>query len=255
MAKEGDGQDVSTMRRFQCEHCRLRKLELFREFTKDELNFVSDFKSGELNVEKGTVFLSQGASNAHVYTVLQGWAFRYKDLDDGRRQVLNYVFPGDLVGLQGAVLSEMEHSVAAMSDMVLCIFERRKLTTLYESCASLAYDVTWLAAREEQLLESHLLTVGRRTAVERIAYLILYIHERSARVGMAEADSFDMPLTQQHIADTLGLSLVHTNKTMRRLHRDELISWKKNRMTILDRDGLMARAKWDPLPARPRPFI
>lgn len=243
------------MRNHPCERCPLRGLELFREFTEAELSFVSDFKSGELTVEKETVFLSQGDSSPHIYTVLQGWGFRYRELEDGRRQVLNYIFPGDLVGLQGALLSEMEHSVAAMSDMILCMFERRNLEKLYKSCPSLAFDVTWLAAREEQLLEGHLLTVGRRTAIERIAYLILYIHGRASRVGMTKADSFDMPLTQQHIADTLGLSLVHTNKTMRRLHRDKLISWQRNRMTILNLDRLMEMAKWDSLPAPPRPFI
>lgn len=243
------------MKQHDCMRCPLREMEIFREFSDEELAFVADFKSGELMVEKETVFLSQGSNSPHIYTVLHGWGYRYKDLDDGRRQILNYVFPGDLVGLQGAVLSEMEHSVAAMSAMTLCMFERRNLSKLYKSCPSLAYDVTWLAAREEQLLESHLLTVGRRTALERIAYLILHIHGRASRVGMAEAGSFEMPMTQQHIADTLGLSLVHTNKTMRRLKGARLVSWKKTRMTILDEDRLKDAAKWESSRGLPRPFI
>ena len=99
------------MRQYECERCPLRGVEIFRKFTKEELGFVSDFKSGELAAEAGTTFLTQGSSSAYVYTVLSGWGYRYKDLEDGRRQVLNFVFPGELVGLQGAVLKEMEHSV------------------------------------------------------------------------------------------------------------------------------------------------
>jgi CRP-like cAMP-binding protein len=243
------------MRQYPCERCPLRGQEIFRDFTKDELGFVSDFKSGELIAEAGTTFLTQGSSSAYVYTVLSGWGFRYKDLDDGRRQILNYVFPGELVGLQGAVLKEMEHSVQAMDDMLLCVFERRNLWKLYQKHPSLAYDITWLAAREEQILEDHLLTVGRRSAKERLAYLLLHIFERARRLGMTADNTFELPLTQQHVADTLGLSLVHTNKTLKRLYGDKLISWKRKTLKILDEEGLKEAAAWDGLSDQQRPLI
>lgn len=246
---------MATGRQYECERCPLRGVEIFRKFTKEELSFVSEFKSGELVAEAGTTFLTQGSSSAYIYTVLSGWGYRYKDIEDGRRQVLNFVFPGELVGLQGAVLREMEHSVQALSDMILCIFERKKLWELYKNYPMLAYDITWLAAREEQMLEEHLLTVGKRTAKERLAYLVLHIFERAKSLGMNTGKSFDVPLTQQHVADTLGLSLVHTNKTLRILYNQELISWKKKTLTILDHDGLCDIAKWDGLGDQKRPFI
>lgn len=243
------------MRRYDCKQCPLRGLEIFREFSEEELEFVSDFKSGEFVAEAGTSFLSQGANSAHVYTVLSGWGFRYKDLEDGRRQILNYAFPGELLGLQGAVLLEMEHSVQALTDMLLCVFERKQLWELFTKHPSLAYDLTWLAAREEQLLEDNLMTVGRRTAKERMAYFLIQIFERAKRVGMTQKNSFDLPLTQQHVADTLGLSLVHTNKTLRHLYQAKLISWKKRRLYILDMDGLAEVASWNGMTKQKRPFI
>lgn len=242
-------------RQYPCERCPLRGLETFRKFTKDELIFIAGFKAGELTVEPGTTFLNQGASSAHVYTVLSGWGFRFKDLEDGRRQILNYVFPGELVGLQGAVLHEMEHSVQALTGMLLCVFERQRLWELYEKHPALGFDITWLAAREERILEDHLLSVGRRTAIERMAYLILHLFERAKRVGMTKSDSFELPLTQQHVSDTLGLSLVHTNKTLRRLYNQKLISWKKRTLTVLDYDGLKETAYFDGLPNEVRPLI
>lgn len=243
------------MRQYPCERCPLRGNETFRKFSREELAFVADFKSGELVAEAGTSFISEGSSSAHIYTVLSGWGFRYKDMEDGRRQILNYVFPGEMLGLQGAVLKEMEHSVQALSDMLLCVFERRRLWELFSKHPSLAYDITWLAAREEQMLEDHLVTVGRRTAKERLAYLVVHIFERARRIGMTEGDSFVMPLTQQHVADTLGLSLVHTNKTLRRLQSDNLITWRKRRLKVKDRERLMETAKWDGLGAEQRPLI
>lgn len=243
------------MIRYPCERCPLRGMVIFRDFTADELRFISGFKSGELVVERGTCFLAQGSSSAYIYTVLSGWGFRYKDLEDGRRQILNFVFPGELVGLQGAILREMEHSVEALTDMMLCVFERRRLWELYNRHPELAYDITWLAAREERILEEHLTNVGRRTAKERLATLVLHIFDRAERAGLTEGNSFNLPLTQQHVADTLGMSLVHTNKTLRRLHSERLISWTRRRLTLVNRDGLVAAAGWSGLSNQVRPLI
>ena len=118
-------------RKVPCEKCPLRQLEVLRDFTAKELEFVSNFKSGELNVEAGTSILLQSTNSAHLYTVLSGWAFRYKTLPDGRRQILNYALPSDLLGLQGSVNDEMQHSVEALTDMMLCVFPREKLWDLY----------------------------------------------------------------------------------------------------------------------------
>ena len=101
-------------RKVPCEKCPLRAVECLREFTAKELEFVSNFKSGELNVEAGTSILLQSTNSAHLYTILSGWAFRYKTLPDGRRQILNYALPSDLIGLQGSVNDEMQHSVEAL---------------------------------------------------------------------------------------------------------------------------------------------
>ena len=89
---------------------------------------------------------------------------------------------------------------------------------------SLAFDVTWLAAKEERILDEHLLSIGQRTAEERAAYLLLFIFARAKVRGLTKGTSLNLPLTQQHIADTLGLSLVHTNRVLNRLTRRGIIS-------------------------------
>jgi len=226
-------------RQVPCERCPLREKKVFRPFTADELAFVKNFKTGELTVEAGSMLFLEGASSAHLYTVLSGSAFRYKSLPDGRRQILNYCFPGDFIGLQGSVMEEMQHSIEALSDMVLCVFQREGLWRLFETHAGLSFDVTWLAARSEQILDQQLLSVGRRSAIERCAHLLLHLAQRVDEVGLMGApNKVQVPITQQHIADTLGLSLVHTNRTMARLIRDRVIRWKEQEYEILNRKRL-----------------
>ncbi len=242
-------------RQFSCEKCPLRPLKVFREFEKEELAFVSRFKKGELAVDKGATVLVEGTHSAHLYTVLSGWGFRYKLMSDGRRQILNYLMPGDLIGLQGSLMGEMQHSVEALSPLLLCMFERDQLHELYRNYPGLAYDITWIASREEQMLDENLLSVGRRTALERAAYLIAFIGSRAKTVGLNGKQTMEIPITQQHIADTLGLSLVHTNKTLRKLMDRELIVWRDGGCEILDVDGLMTLARWEGLSEVLRPLV
>jgi CRP-like cAMP-binding protein len=247
-------QSVSSTRRYPCEQCPLRPLPVFRPFTAEELAFISRFKKGELTVERGATVLVEGSHSAHLYTVLSGWAFRYKLLSDGRRQILNYTMPGDLIGLQGSLMGEMQHSVEALSP-VLCVFERNELDTLYRNHPGLAYDITWLASREERMLDENLLSVGRRSALERCAYLIAFIWQRARHVGLNSRKPAVIPITQQHIADTLGLSLVHTNKTIRKLSTRGLIRWQDGGCEVLDVESLMELAHWEGLGDETSPLV
>jgi CRP-like cAMP-binding protein len=163
--------------------------------------------------------------------------------------------PGDLIGLQGSLMEEMSHSVEALSPMLLCVFERDQLYELYRKHPGLAYDITWLASREEQMLDENLLSVGRRTALERAAYLIAFIAGRASAVGLDSSHPLEIPITQQHVADTLGLSIVHTNKTLRKLAYRGAIRWRERGCEVLDEDALCRIAGWRPGEPRQRPFI
>lgn len=256
MSSAPDTSAVKNPRQIACADCPLRESGKYRDFNSEELAFVSKFKRGELSTDEGSTILVEGSNTPHLYTVTYGWGFRYKLLEDGRRQILNYVMPGDFIGLQGSLLKEMDHSVAALTSMQLCLFERDRLFDLYKGAPSLGYDITWMAAREEQMLDEHLLSVGRRNAFERAAYLLAYLYERSKMVGLfADSPKLISPLTQQHVADTLGLSLVHTNKTLKKLSAQNLVEWRDSGFNILDIDGLRKVAGWDGLGDQKRPFI
>lgn len=245
---------VST-RRIPCQQCPLRAMPRFRPFSAEELRFISGFKKGELVVDSGALILAEGSHSAQLFTILSGWAFRYKTLEDGRRQILNYVLPGDLIGLQGSIMGEMQHSVEALSSVVLCVFQRDNLPDLFRNHPDLGFDVTWLASREERMLDENLLSVGRRSALERAAYLLAFIHRRAMSVGVIDDRHLMIPITQQHVADTLGLSIVHTNKTLKRLAQSGLIRWHDRACEVLDGERLAQVASWTGAAETIRPLI
>jgi CRP-like cAMP-binding protein len=231
----------------------LRNRALFQSLNDEELAFLQRFKSGELVVEAGTTLILEGSSSPQLYTALHGMGLRHKTLPDGRRQVLNFVFPGDFIGLQAAVMGEMKHTVEATSAMTLCVFKRADLWTLFRSYPGRAFDLTWLAAIEEHLLGETLAYVGQRSAISRVAWALVRVYRRAEALGLVVRRAAPFPYRQQDLADALGLSLVHTNKTLRRLHDRQLVAWSNGDLKINDLAALseIADLSMEPLPQRP----
>nr|WP_254695943.1 Crp/Fnr family transcriptional regulator [Palleronia sp. THAF1] len=202
--------------------------------SEDELSFMESFKRDELSIGPGTPILMENARSAQMFTVLEGLAIRFKTLDDGRRQIINFVMPGDFIGLQAAVADEMGHSVEAVTDMTLCVFERAELFSIFQNHPSRAYDITWLGATEEHFLGEALTSIGQRSAIERIAWGLLNIWMRAIQLDLLQDGELLFPFRQQDLADTLGLSLVHTNKTLAKLRERGLLSWSSNRLALHD---------------------
>ena len=129
-----------------CDDCPLRRRPVFRAFTREELAFMREFKRGELVVDPGATILMEATASPHLYTVLEGWAFRHKEIVDGRRQVLNFALPGDLVGLQLAIMNEMQHTVTALTRTRLCVFQRDRVWSVFSDHAALGFAMAWSAA-------------------------------------------------------------------------------------------------------------
>lgn len=237
-----------------CHACPLSNLRL-RNHSQEETTFIASFKIGEMTAQKGAILVRQGARSPHLYTVLDGMAYRYKTLDDDRRQILGYAMPGDFIGLQAAVLDEMQHTVEALSAMQLCVFDRSRLFELFKEQPSLSFALTWLAATDEKLVDEHLTSLGRRSAYERIAFFMLYLFERARLSRLTDGDKLHLPITQMQLADTLGLSLVHINKTLKRLKRDGLMAFQNHVLHILDPEAMKEVSFWNDGLIEDRPYL
>ena len=238
-----------------CSDCRLRQTDAFTPVTQQQLAFIESFRSGVQEVSAGAAVIREHTPNGKLFTLYAGWAFRYKTLSDGRRQILNFVLPGDLVGLQQEFGDSAAHGVEAVTDCALCVFTGDRLWELFRTEPRLGYDITWLSARGESFVDDNLLTTGQRNATERVAMLLMHLYRRLERLGLAEDGSVPFPLSQQHIADALGLSLVHTNKTLRRLVHLGLHEIAHGRLRLPNPHALERLAEYYDQPPRRVPLL
>ncbi len=241
--------------RRDCCDCPLLDCEGLRPLDKGQIKFMQGFKQGEFTIDKGTQSLVQGSISPHIYTLLQGVLFRYRILEDGRRQIVNFVFPGDLIGLQGAMDDPLLHGCEALTDATLCVFSRDRIIELFAEQPRLGYDLTWMAAKEESALEEHLVSIGRRTAKERLVYLAIFLIERGIATDLVKKDTLEVTVTQSQISDTLGLSLVHTNRTLQALRKMGLVIWTLTSISIPDMQAAQDFAHYEGSGSGIRPFI
>lgn len=233
----------------------MRRKSLFTALGDEDLRQTQRFKVGELTVEAGTPILTERSHSAQLFTILSGVGLRFRTLPDGRRQVLTFLFPGDLIGLQAAVMDAMTHSVVARSRMRLCVFDRAALWDFFRTSPNRAYDLIWIAATEEHFLGEALVTVGQRSAEEAVAWALVRIWLRGGALEMVDGTAMPMPFKQQDLADALGLSLVHTNKTLAKFRDRQLAVWRDGRLTVSDVDALSRIAMIDVGAVPPRPLL
>lgn len=222
----------------KCQDCPIRNLPLFKPMSEQEVAFMERFKIGEMSVQAGTPLLSEGSNSPQLFTALSGFGLRYLLLPNGQRQVLGFVLPGDFIGLQAGVMKHMNHSVEATTNMTLCVFNRTELWSLFRNYAERAFDLTWIAAAEERFLGEALATVGQKSAMESVAWAFARLYRRLEALNMREGISVPFPYRQQNLADALGLSLVHTNKTLAKLREKQLASWSDGRLSVPDIEAL-----------------
>lgn len=200
----------------------------------EDVDGMQRFKVGELVVDAGTPILLQGSNSPQLFTVLHGTGLRHRHLENGARQVTNFVFPGDFLGLQAGLMGEMGHSVEATTKMTLCVFDRTELWSFMKADPERGFELAWLAAVEEHFMGEALTTVGQRTALQAVAWALVRIYLRVEACGNGGDGVMRFPFKQRDLADALGLSLVHTNKTIGILKSKQLIGWTDQEIQIHD---------------------
>jgi CRP-like cAMP-binding protein len=231
-----------------CTDCHLRRLPSFRDFEDDQVPTVEQLKVGHRRAERDSVLLRAGDEDAAIFTLFTGWAFRFRLLPDGRRQILRILLPGDTVGLE-LLLGELPaYSVQAVSDVAMCLLDAPHTTQRMVSEPWLRHRVFGLICAEREATDELLTRIGQCDAEERVAWLLLDLHARLQRRGQATEQGFSLALTQQHIADLLGLNVIHLNRVLRRLRGRELVAITGHKVTLLDIPALQRLAV--ALPAR-----
>lgn len=222
-----------------CSSCHLRKKPVFRPFSSNELAFISAMKSDQVTMRARSDIVREGEIGGPLYTLLEGWAVRYHRLPSGSRQVFDILLPGDAIGLESALLGVVRHSVQALTSATLCVLEGRTLQELFDAHPGFALSVFRTRVEEEQRADIRLALLGRRTALQRLAYLIAETCDRLRQRGMANGGTvYPFPLTRSHLADATSLSTMHLGRVLNEMKAKEL--------AVVD-DGTVIVINWEKL--------
>ena len=178
--------------------------------------------------------------------LFEGYMCRYRDLADGQRQIMELHVPGDFVDLHSFLLKRLEHNVGAMTPVRIAIFPHeavREITVTHPHLARLLWLSTLLDAA---IHREKILSVGRRSAIARIAHILCELFVRLQVVGLTEGSSYSLPLTQGDLADATGLTSVHVNRMLKKLRDEGVMTFRGSEVTIHDSERLQRIAEFSP---------
>jgi CRP-like cAMP-binding protein len=216
----------------------LRKLCNFTELSEEESQAVVECCKDVRTVGAREDVISQGDRTGGVKLLLDGFACRYKTLEDGRRQIVAYFVPGDLCDLRVFILKRMDHSIGAIAPSRVATIAPENVLKLMHTYPALTRALWWSTLVEEAIAREWILNVGQRNALERTAHLFCELLYRFRAVGLNHGLSCTLPLTQVELAETLGLSPVHVNRTLQELRRQKLITLDDGTLTIQNLQAL-----------------
>ena len=177
--------------------------------------------------------IREGERPDHVHLMIEGWSCRYKVLPDGTRQITAFLIPGDFCDTHITLFDQMDHSIGSMNSCRVAFIPRDKMLQLSERPRILRA-LWWASLVDEAVLRAWIVNMGRRDAIERLGHLICEMHARLKNVGMIEGEAFELPLTQEDLGDTLGLSSVHISRVLKRLREQGLVTFKRQQIVIID---------------------
>lgn len=214
------------------------------DLTANEREALERLEDKTRNVRRGAILQRENEPGSDLYIIRKGVMMSYVLLDDGSRQILRFLFPGDLVGVPGMIYRESPETLAALTDCVVCPFDRAALSALFVAHPRLAALVLALNQVERVALTDRLAALGRTSAKARVAALMIDLRNRMRTTDKTITDSFTLGLTQEEIGDATGLTAVHVNRMLRQLEDEGLIAREAGRVTIRDERALARAANY-----------
>lgn len=215
----------------------IRKLESLSPLSGDDKRFIDSVTRRYDLVAAEADITREGDEPTDVRLIEAGLAFRYKLLHKGQRQIVGFLFPGDICDPHASLLDIMDHSIAALSPSRVVRIARQEIAALLERPA-IARALLMVTLVNESIARDWLANVGGRRAAQRLAHLLCEWHLRMQLVGLARADECEFPLTQTQVGEALGMTSVHVNRSLQSLRSEKLIVLRNKRLTILDKPRL-----------------
>lgn len=223
-----------------------RKLQNFARLSQEDSAALEKIRSSIIETQARQDIIREGEDPKVVRLIVSGWACRYKGLPDGRRQIVGFFIPGDFCDLNVYILREMDHSIGAITPVRYAMITPDEMERITHDRPRVAQALWWHELVNTSIQREWLLSVGQRTAYERIAHLLVELYLRLRAVGLADAGGCEFPITQIDIAEATGLTPVHVNRTLRDLRREGLVELTRRRLIIPDLNRLKDAAMFNP---------
>jgi CRP-like cAMP-binding protein len=211
-----------------------RKLSAFVALSQEEIFVLEGLHKRRCTFVAGRDLVHQGRTDQAAYILVSGWAYSYKILHDGQRQIVDFQIPGDFLGVRSVILHVSDHSVEPITDIEVIEVHASDLFKVFAETPRLAKAFFWTVSRDEAMVVEHLVGIGCRDAAERTAHFLLELGKRLSLVGMGSKAGYACPLTQYLIADAIGLSAVHVNRVLRELREQGMITFRDGYVTFDD---------------------
>lgn len=228
-------------------HPFVARLNQYLALNDADLRSLQRLIEDELIIEKRRDLVVDGYEYRKLCFVADGFGARYKLLRNGKRQILNVILPGDIIGMPGSFVDRASYSVIALTEMRLHVASIDAYVQLSYRRPQFGLALSWLAVHEAAMYAERVVDTGRRTPPERLAHFLLELHSRLATIGRAEPAAFDLPFSQEVMGDALGLSVPHLNRMMSQLRFEGLIRIANRRVEFPDLKAIQVRAQYQPL--------
>jgi CRP-like cAMP-binding protein len=223
----------------------VQKLSSYLALTAGEIEYLNSLHEPTRKVQRHREIIIAGRRYDCIFILCSGVVSRYKVLPDGKRQVLNLGLPGDFIGVPACLFDVAVNSVSSLTEVVLSAVSFEKLSSLFGQYPRLGAALFWSTACDAAMYGEHLVDLGRRSAYERLAHLLLELLARLRTAGLASDLSYKLPLTQEFVADVLGLSVPHINRMIRCLREEGLATIEDQHVVIHDLASLSALAGFE----------
>lgn len=211
----------------------------------EEAEILRSMRDAERTVRRGGEIIRQGQKCSTLFLLEDGLGIRYKILADGRRQILNVLLPGEFAGVPGSFFETALYSIKTLTDAVVSPIPLSRVLGLFETHPRLAAKLFWSFACEAAIYAEHVIAIGRRSALERVAHFLLELLSRLQAVGLADARCYKLPMTQEMIGDMLGLSIPYLNRVLQQLRAEGLVAFDGGKVVIHDVSALSALADFE----------
>jgi CRP-like cAMP-binding protein len=234
-----------------CARCPVRRIALFKQVPEDKLHWTQEYRKGQYLLRAREHLYYENEEHPVVYTLFDGCIKLYKTLHTGKMQAMRFALPGDFLGFQGDLCNAMHHGAQALTDCVLCAFPKAAVSRMLCECPEIATELIDKNARVMATCQEQLLSTGARNAIESIAFTLVELNHRLKQFRVLRTESpalagSGIPMTQEDLADAVGLTPIHVNRTLRQLREMGMVFCAKGRIDVIDEEGLKDMARFNP---------